>query len=243
MYSIFCYLFLFIFICTIDKSSMDMIGFKQTVVTKKFGMDLATLSPIFSFIDFGNVNHWFEKDRMSLDGLQLEQDEKFVIDLEQLHAFADLFSMSSRFYYGVDLHNTKSVGFIDLARRNFGKHKVFSKPVQKIKHYINDIELKSNTRSVYKDEQGHYVHIPKCNFDVEICIDAIRLADLYKTFCLFSSDADFIRLCEYLKKQGKKIILIKGGFAQTHLIKTSDIVINAQDIKQYVTRIKQKSSL
>ncbi len=42
---------------------MDTIEFKQKIITDRFGVDMSQLSPIFSFIDFGNVNYWFEKDR------------------------------------------------------------------------------------------------------------------------------------------------------------------------------------
>lgn len=220
---------------------MDQEEFKRKVITEKFGIDLAELSPIFSFIDFGNVNYWFEKDRQNIDGTLLEDDKKYYIDLEQLHDFSNIFSMSSRFYYGVDPHNRKSIGFVDAARNFFGKRKVVTKPIQKIKHYLEGADLKNNTRSRNYDKQGEYVYIPKCNFDVEICVDAIRLLPQYKTFCLFSSDADFTRLCEFLKKNDKNIIVIKGGYAQSHLLNTADIKINAQDIKQYITIIKSKN--
>ena len=60
-------------------------------------------------------------------------------------------------------------------------------------------------------------------------------------FCLFSSDADFIRLFEFLRKKKKKIILIKGGFVQHGLIKVADLIINSQDIKSDIAFIKQKS--
>jgi len=217
---------------------MDLQEFKSKVILDKLGINLNEFGPIFSFVDFGNVNYWFEKDRQNIDGSLLEEKQKFCVDVEKLYDFANVFSMSSRFYYGVDPQNRSSVGFVDAVRKYFGKRKVITKPIQKIKHYLEGSDLKNNTRSLGYDTQGTFVRIPKCNFDVEICVDAIRLAGQYQTICLFSSDADFIRLCEYLKKQGKRIILIKGGFAQTHLISVADIVVNAQDIKQYITQIK-----
>ena len=64
----------------------------------------------------------------------------------------------------------------------------------------------------------------------------------YDTFCIFSSDADFVSLIKFLKNNRKKIILIKGGFVQYPLKANSDLVINAQDIKENLVRIKQKSS-
>ena len=72
--------------------------------------------------------------------------------------------------------------------------------------------------------KGKYVYIPKCNFDVEMCIDAIRLMDYYDTFCLFSSDADFVSLLKFLKGKNKKVILIKGGHTRSDLKKQADLV-------------------
>jgi uncharacterized LabA/DUF88 family protein len=220
---------------------MDLEEFKAKTIQERTGIDLGEYSPIFSFIDFGNVNYWFENDNRDGDGNLLSEDKKLMIDLDKLYDFANVFSMSSRFYYGLNPKKRNSVGFIDAARHAFGKRKVITKPIQQIKHYLNDAEIKTNTRTSGFDQQGQFVKIPKCNFDVEICVDAMRLASQYKTFCLFSSDADFVRLFEYLKSQGKKIILIKGGYAQHYLVNSAHIVINAQEIKQYITAIKSKN--
>lgn len=84
--------------------------------------------------------------------------------------------------------------------------------------------------------------MPKCNFDVEICVDAIRLMNKYDTFCLFSSDADFVSLIKSLKNNRKKIILVKGGYIQYSLKINCDLVISAQDIKKQIAYIMQKSS-
>jgi uncharacterized LabA/DUF88 family protein len=85
------------------------------------------------------------------------------------------------------------------------------------------------------DKTGKYIFIPKCNFDVEMCIDAIRLADKYDTLCLFSSDSDFASLLRYLRSIHKKIILVKGGPTIKELKAQSDLVISAQEIKKDIT--------
>ena len=89
--------------------------------------------------------------------------------------------------------------------------------------------------------RGDFIKIPKCNFDVEICVDSIKLLENYDTFCLFSSDADFVHLARFLKSKEKKIILVKGGYIHHSLHETVDLIINAQDIKSYISVIKQKS--
>lgn len=199
---------------------------------KKFGK-------IFNFIDFGNVNKWFDKDNKNFDGIILKEKEKLIVDISKLANFTKIFSKHTRFYYGLDSENIGSIHIIAKARKHFNK--TITKPLQNIKHYLIDDE--DSTRKINHDSQGKFIYIPKCNFDVEICIDAVRFLNNYDTFCLLSSDADFIYLLNFLKKSNKKIILIKGGYAQYNLVKQADLVINAQEIKEYITiiKIKQKS--
>ncbi len=82
--------------------------------------------------------------------------------------------------------------------------------------------------------------LPKCNFDVEIAVDVIKLLEKYDTCCLFSGDADFIYLNKFLKKKGKKVILIKGGHITRELRKSADKIINAQDIKKDIAFVKKQ---
>jgi uncharacterized LabA/DUF88 family protein len=219
---------------------MDLIEFKIKTLKERLGIN-DEFGKIYSFIDFGNINYWFEKDIKDCDDNILLPEEKMVIDLEKLANFSNYFSEKNFYYYGVNPENKKSVGFISAARDFF--HRVNSKPIQKIKHRLCEDEIANNTRSVNCDKDGSFVYIPKCNFDVEIAVDAIRLADYYDTFCIFSGDADFVRLVKYLKEKKKKIIIIKGGFIQYDLAREANLIINAQDIKSEIAVKKQKSSL
>jgi uncharacterized LabA/DUF88 family protein len=60
----------------------------------------------------------------------------------------------------------------------------------------------------------------KCNFDVEISVDVIKMINYCDTFCIFSGDADFVYLKNFLKKQEKKIIIVKGEYITGKLKKT-----------------------
>jgi len=213
---------------------MDLQEFKL----KYLNIEKEKLGKIYSFVDFGNVNKWYEQDRRDGDDNKLEKDKKLAVEIQKLADFINLFSGHSRFYYGFDQDKNKSIHIIVKARKYFNR--VITKPIQKIKHYLNDEEIKLNTRIVKEDEKGNYIIIPKCNFDVEICIDAIRLLDRFDTFCLFSSDADFAYLLDFLKRKRKKIILVKGGYAQYALVKYADLVVNAQKIKKYIIFIKPR---
>jgi len=168
------------------------------------------------------------------------EDEKVSIDLKKLKDFSDMFSEDTRFYYGHNHKKESSLAFLFKSKDVFGKSRNFTKKIQWVRHYLNAEEISSNTRSIFNDEEGKYVFLPKCNFDVEIAVDSIKVLDNYNTFCLFSGDADFIYLNKFLNKKGKKIILIKGGHITRELRKSADKIINAQDIKKDIAFVKKQ---
>lgn len=92
---------------------------------------------------------------------------------------------------------------------------------------------------MFADAEGAFVKLPKCNFDVEITVDAIRRMNGYDTLVLMSSDADFVALSRYLRTKNKKVILIKGGHITSALRDAADLVVNAQKIKKYITVLKK----
>jgi uncharacterized LabA/DUF88 family protein len=219
---------------------MDLENFK-----KKFTLDELEITEdygrIFSFVDFSNVNKWFENDNQDWNNKLLADDEKLSIDLEKLKLFASVFSQRIRIYYGEDPKNIKSLTFTDVIRIIFGKRNVVTKDLQKIKHYLELDEVKDSKYICVDGDNKNYIEIRKCNFDVEISVDAIKMLEHYDTFCIFSGDADFVYLNNFLKKKGKKVIIIKAGYITTKLRKSADLVINAQNIKKSIVKIiKQK---
>lgn len=219
---------------------MDLSEFKVQNIRNTLGMSAEQFPRILAFIDFANVNKWFERDELAEDGTLLPANQRLSIDLQKLKDFLYLFSEDVRFYYGTDIDNTRSGKFMGAARHIFGDERVFTKPIQKIKHYLDSDESIGITRTVKKDSIGNYITIPKSNFDVEITLDVIRLAERYHTLCLLSGDADFAPLLRYTRNLGKKTILIKGGFIQDNLRRFSDIIVNAQSIKSHIAMKKQK---
>ena len=219
---------------------MDLLGLKAQHVRTTLGISEEEFPNVLSFVDFGNVNHWFEDDDKDGEGNPLLADTRLNIDLAKLATFLSLISKDTRFYYGHDPTNPGSMAFLLAAKHSFGKNRVFTKPIQKIRHYLSTTEAAANRRAVSTDARGQYVLIPKCNFDVEISVDAIRLGGTYDTICLLSSDADFVSLLRYLKAESKKTLLIKGGRITASLGAVVDLKISAQDIKQYITLQKQK---
>lgn len=200
---------------------------------------------VFSFVDFANVNNWFKKDNQDWNNKLLADDEKISIDLKKLKSFADIFSERTMLYYGEDPKNSKSLVFTYVLRKIFGKRDVKTKDLQKIKHYLNPDEINSASQETLKyitkdgnDEK--YIEIRKSDFDVEISVDAIKMLKNYDTFCIFSGDSDFVYLNNFLRKKGKKVIIIKAGYILTKLKRSADLIINAQKIKSHIAQVITK---
>lgn len=213
---------------------MKIEDFKKEII--RDDLNIKEYGKIFSFIDFANVNKWFQYDNQDWNNNLLKEGERLSVDLDKLKYFSDIIGDKTRFYYGEDSQNAKSLEFTYVIRKIFGKRNVVTKDLQKIKHYM---EIGENTNVVVStDVYGKdYIEIRKCNFDVEISVDAIKMMDYYDTFCLFSGDADFVYLNNFLKKKGKKIVIVKGGYITAKLRSSADLVINAQKIKHYIAKI------
>ncbi len=195
---------------------------------------------IFAFIDFSNVNKWFQNDNQDWENKLLALDEKLSIDLEKLKLFVDIFSERARIYYGENPKNQKSLSFTYVMRKVFGKRDVMTKDIQKIRHYFETGEHIPD-KYVETDADGKkFIEIRKSNFDVEISVDALRMLEHYDTFCIFSGDADFVYLNNYLKRKGKKVIIVKGGYILTKFRESADLVVNAQNIKKHIAKVEKQ---
>lgn len=195
---------------------------------------------VFTFIDFSNVNKWFQNDNQDWENKLLALDEKLSIDLEKLKLFVDIFSERARIYYGENPKNQKSLGFTYVIRKVFGKRDVMTKDIQKIRHYFETGEHIPD-KYVETDADGKkFIEIRKSNFDVEISVDALKMLEHYNTFCIFSGDADFVYLNNYLKRKGKKVIIVKGGYILTKFRESADLVINAQNIKKHIAKVEKQ---
>ena len=195
---------------------------------------------IFTFIDFSNVNKWFQNDNQDWGNKLLASDERLSIDLEKLKSFVDIFSERVRIYYGENPKNQKSLSFTYVMRKVFGKRDVMTKDIQKIRHYFETGEHIPD-KYVETDVDGKkFIEIRKSNFDVEISVDALKMLEHYNTFCIFSGDADFVYLNNYLKRKGKKVIIVKGGYILTKFRESADLVINAQNIKKHIAKVEKQ---
>ncbi|MCL4416791.1 MAG: NYN domain-containing protein [Actinobacteria bacterium] len=86
-------------------------------------------------------------------------------------------------------------------------------------------------------------HLRKANFDVEISVDAVDWLRNYDTFVLFSGDSDFAYLVRFLKKKGKKILVIsERGHVSNELVQEADIYLDLHTFKNdFIVPRTQKS--
>ena len=210
-------------------------------ILKNLEIDKNKFGRIFSFVDFGNVNYWYAKDRAAFAGKILTDRERIAVGIEKLGCFIDLFSEKKFFYYGIDSSNRASIHLQVLAEKR-ARFKTSSKFIQNIKHYLTDKQMGELRQEVLRllpeDEKGMYLEIQKCNFDVELTIDTLRLTENFDTCALFSSDSDFTALLKYLKLKGKKIILFHSGPTLSLLKSFADLKINAQRIREVIGFVK-----
>ena len=87
-----------------------------------------------------------------------------------------------------------------------GKHKFFTFLKKGLGFTVRKKELK---RINVITEDGQAIE-EKGNMDVEMTIDAIHFSKKYKTAILFTGDADFLALVNYLKNGGKKVYIFSS---------------------------------
>ena len=123
-------------------------------------------------VDFGNVDKW-------------EKNLGWRVGIQELARLVKSFAQGNkalrRFYYGSDygpkerssVLSAWSKGVLDRAAMN--RFEVVTKPVK----YIHDL---SHSEGYEK----------KCDFDVEMAVDLIRMRDEYDSIVLFSGDGDLV---------------------------------------------------
>lgn len=109
---------------------------------------------------------------------------------------------------------------------------------------INRIKRSKRKRFARLRQYGYVVcHKPvatinnenKCNFDVEITVDALAQINNYEVFILASGDGDFIRLIKYLKQRRKQTVIVSPRRAVNDTLrKTAAEFISLNGIRSYV---------
>jgi len=97
-----------------------------------------------------------------------------------------------------------------------GKHKFYTYLKKGLGFIVRKKELK---RISIVSESGETI-TEKGNMDVEITIDALHNINKYDTAVLFSGDADFLALVNYLKNHDKKVYVFSSKDNISHELKT-----------------------
>src|SRR3989344_6704302 len=97
------------------------------------GIEKTTYGNIYCFVDFGNVNYWYEDDRRDWNDNELSPSQKLIIDISKSGRFLGSFSEQKRFYYGWHQRIRRSWHIIASARSN--GFVTITKPIQFIRHY------------------------------------------------------------------------------------------------------------
>jgi uncharacterized LabA/DUF88 family protein len=146
---------------------------------KTFLASFADKSRVIIIVDFGNVDKW-EKNLGWRVGIQ--ELGRLVKNVAQGN------KALRRFYYGSDYGPKERSTVLSpwsrgiLERANMNRFEVITKSVK----YIHD---SSNNSGFEK----------KCDFDVEMAVDLIRMRDEYDHIVLFSGDGDLVYALRYLR--------------------------------------------
>jgi uncharacterized LabA/DUF88 family protein len=149
----------------------------------------------YIFIDASNQHYYLRMAGWQIDWV------KFKSYCEQKYQSPSFF-----YYEGVpskgqylDIHTDHGIAEFSEAKRK--KHRYFK--------FLKEISFKVRHKPVgriYDSTTGRFKH--KCNFDVELTIDALHNIDDYDCFVLLSGDGDFVRLVKYLKGRQKKTVIV-----------------------------------
>jgi len=175
------------------------------------------------FVDASNIHYYLIKKGWRVDW------RKFKLFCENRYESLRVFyceGVPSKSQY-FDLHPSHSlVDFIDAKKRKLDyfqflksiSYKVRNKPVSR----------------VYDDTAGKFRH--KCNFDVELTIDALDSMAEYGVLVLFSGDGDFVKLVKYIKGRNKKsVVIAPADRLSNNLERAANQVIYLEDIKRDVS--------
>ena len=176
----------------------------------------------YIFIDASNIHYPLREEGWKIDWLKFKTHYESVFSNPSFFYYEGLISKGCYLDYhpndsNQDFNNAKKQkqNYFKFLRNN--GYIIRQKPVARI----------------YDNTAGRFRH--KCNFDVELTIDAIDNVDDYDVFSLVSGDGDFEKLIKYLKGRAKKTIVIAPkDRLSSNLKKAANTVITLNQIKDSI---------
>ena len=138
-------------------------------------------------VDYANVDHWKEHLGWSIGVRELAGLVKNFSSVKELR----------RFYYGSDYgSNTRSTELTNWSRTilDSARYNNLTVVTKRVKYIIDDGEKKR-----------------KCDLDVEMTIDLIRMRKQYDHIVLFSGDGDMAYALDYVVKAYQKTACVFGA--------------------------------
>lgn len=184
------------------------------------------------FMDYSNIYYGMQLLGWEIDFIKLKDYFKKDYDVIDLYYYVGVHSFKSYFDTHTDLDRSNPDHIKIFAQSRRAKREVFSSLKRK-GYRVKDKEISS----VYDHTENKYRL--KCNFDVEITIDAIDNMPDYDVFVLMSGDADFAKLVQYLKEKGKKTVAVatREHFS-SKLRKVANQTININGLREKIEYIK-----
>ena len=152
------------------------------------------------------------------------RDEGWRIDWERfLSHFRATYEVVEAYYY----EGTPTLGvFFDsnptASKEDFKEKKAKLKAYHKrLKGFGYTVRTKPVGR-LYDRSEGKLKH--KCNFDVELTVDALDQIDNYEVCILGSGDGDFDKLIRYLKGRFKQVIVVAYKDYLSYLLKPNKTI-------------------
>lgn len=122
----------------------------------------------------------------------------------------------------------KSIFFYTGRVGSLAKQNKFLQKLSKLGYKVYSKEVKFI--KVAKDKS-----VPKGNLDVELAVDMVTRYDEYETAVLFSGDGDFAYAVDYIKKKGKRIIVVSTrGHIARELLKRAKY-LDLRKLKNEIT--------
>lgn len=158
------------------------------------------------FVDYRNYHYYFNKYKWNIDWTKFKTYLSSMYDINAIYFYEGVPSKAVYF----DLYPSDSIQ--DFVKLKGGKKKEFDS--LKKQGFIVRSKL---VQRVYDVKGRRFKH--KCNFDVELTIDAITTLDEYEVCILCSGDGDFVKLIKHLKGKHKEVIIIAGRDRLSGLLK------------------------
>ncbi len=170
-------------------------GRRKPASAKREGEAAAKKAKAIVCIDASNYHYYLRRKPWKIDW------ERFSAYLKKSYELVNVYyyeGIPSKGFYS-DTHPGATLTDFNEAKK--AKTKYFQ--------FLRRVGYKICTKPigrVYDNTEGRFKH--KCNFDVELAIDALDNIGKMDVFILCSGDGDFTRLVKYLKSKRKKTVVI-----------------------------------